>query len=268
MSRVPISVIVTTFNNERTLPALIESVRWADEILIVDSFSTDATQSIATAAGAKFVQYKFRGYGPQKQLAMDLARYDWVLLLDADERVTKELAQELSDMNARGFTADAYTIPRQEQVYWRMSSLNVRMNRFLRLFDRRKTKMNTIPVHAAPECTGIVATTRHPFQHFGETSIHSKVARVNAYSTGLVGSKKRKSPLLMTLYFPSVFFKSYVLKRGFLNGWAGFIDAMIVAFYGFLKVAKNYEASQFQKHGMSMMPEGAPDHDASAHVPK
>ncbi len=220
MSRVPISVIVTTFNNARTLPALLESVRWADEVLIVNSFSTDATQLIAQKYGARFVQYKFRGYGPQKQLAMDLAAHDWVLLLDADERVTPELAQEIASLNTQGFSKSGYSIPRQEQIFWRMSSLKVRANGYLRLFDRRQTAMNEVPVHAAPMTTGAVGRTQHSFQHFGDTSIHAKVARVNSYSTGLVGFKARSNPLLMVFYFPVVILQDLCVEAR-VSQWLG-----------------------------------------------
>jgi hypothetical protein len=136
------------------------------------------------------------------------------------------------------------------------------MNHFLRLFDKTRGRVTDMPIHAAPEVQGTVKKLQHPFYHFGETSIHVKVDKINHYSTGLVADKqargKRATPWIMVFYPPLFFIRSYILKRSFLNGWAGFIGSVTMAYYAFLKYAKLYEAEQFRRQGRSLMPKGAP----------
>lgn len=260
--REPLSVFVTTFNNARTLPACLESVKWADEIVVLDSYSTDDTLKIAQSYGCRVFQHAFLGYGPQKQSAMEKTRHRWVLLLDADEALSPALQTEIQTLLAQGPAADGYEMPRQEQMFWRMANPRGRMNHFLRLFDKTKGRISDMPVHAAPKVDGRIGRLEHPFYHFGETSVHVKVEKINAYSTGLVADKlargKRANPWIMVFYPPLVFLRSYFFKRSFLHGWAGFINSVSMAYYAFLKYAKLYEHAQFERYGASLMPRGAP----------
>lgn len=264
----PLSVFVTTYNNARTLPACLHSVQWADEILLLDSYSTDATLDIARQYGCVIHQESFKGYGPQKQSALDKTAHRWVLLLDADEALTPESQAEIRALLQSGPTADGYTLPRQEQMFWRMGSPRARMNHFLRLFDKTQGRVSDMPIHAAPEVQGRIEKLRHPFWHFGETSIHVKVDKINHYSTGLVADKqakgKRANPWILLIYPPVFFLRIYLFKGNWRNGWAGFIAAAVMAFYAFLKYAKLYEAEQFARHGNTLMPPGAPEMEGPA----
>lgn len=257
-----LSVFITTFNNACTLAACLESVKWADEILVLDSFSTDETRDIARGYGCVIHQEAFKGYGRQKQSALEKTSHHWVLLLDADEMLSPASQQEIQALLLKGPDADGYTLPRQEQMFWRMCDPRVRMNHFLRLFDKTKGHITDMPIHAAPEVNGRIVRLRHPFYHFGETSLQVKVDKVNGYSTGLVEDKvargRRPNPWIMVFYPPLAFVKSYIFKRNFLNGWAGFIASATMAFYAFLKYAKLYEHAQFERHGNRLLPEGAP----------
>lgn len=257
-----LSVVVTTFNNADTLGACLDSVGFADECLVLDSFSTDDTVKLAEERGCVVRQHRFLGYGRQKQLAVDMAANDWVLLLDADEALSPALMDEIRGLMAGEPDADGYVIPRQEQLFWKMSSNRVRMNKYLRLWDRRKGGLSTMPIHAAPEVDGEVKALRAPFYHYGELDIHVKVDKVNAYSTGLVKDKvdrgRRPNPWIMVFYPPWYFVRSFVFKRGFADGWAGFIASVVMAFYAFMKYAKLYEHSRFQRHGDGLLPPGAP----------
>jgi len=257
-----LSAFVTTFNNARTLAACLESVKWADEIVVLDSFSTDATRAIAERYGCRFFQHEFLGYGPQKQLALEHTSHRWVLLLDADEALSPALQEEIRDLLRRGPDRAGYELPRQEQMFWRMASTASRLNGFVRLFDKTRGRVGAMPVHAAPEVEGHLGRLQAPFYHFGETDIHTKVAKVNSYSTGLVADKiargKRANPWKMVFYPPFFFLRIYLFKRNFLNGWAGFIASATSAFYAFLKYAKLYEHRQQQRLGTSLMPENAP----------
>jgi len=257
-----LSAFVTTFNNARTLPVCLESVKWADEIVVLDSFSSDATEEIARRYGCRFFQHKFLGYGPQKQLALEHTSHRWVLLLDADEALSPRLQEEIRELLRRGPDQVGYELPRQEQMFWRMASTATRLNGFLRLFDKTRGRVSDMPVHAAPKVDGPVGRLKHPFYHYGETDIHTKVDKINSYSTGLVVDKvargKRGNPWVMIVYPPLFFLRLYLFKRNFLNGWAGFIASVTGAFYAFLKYAKLYEHRQLERFGSSLLPEDAP----------
>lgn len=260
--RTRLSVFITTYNNGRTLAACLESVKWADEIVVLDSFSTDDTLTIGRRYGARITQHKFMGYGPQKQMALTATTNDWVLLLDADEALSPALQVEMRQLLQAGPAAEGYAIPRQEQLFWRMYNPATRMNHYLRLFDKRRGGIDDMPIHAAPKVQGRIARLKGLLYHYGETDIHTKVEKINAYSTGLVADKikkKRRSiPLIMLFYPPLFFIRSYLFKRNFLNGWAGFINSAVAAFYVFLKYAKLYEYHQLAEYGNRLLPEDAP----------
>ena len=135
-------------------------------------------------------------------------------------------------------------------MFWRLQSKHSRLNDFLRLFDKTRGKMGDMPIHAAPEVQGSVGRLDAPFVHFGEVDVHTKVDKINHYSTGLVVDKQRRGQrftrLRMVLYPPWFFVRGYIFKRQFLNGWAGFISAVCGAFYVFLKYAKLFESRQPQ----------------------
>ncbi len=244
----PLSVFVTTYNNARTLGHCLQSVAWADDIVVLDSYSEDETEQIARRHGARFAQHRFLGYGPQKQMALEMTRHDWVLLLDADEALSPESQREIRALLARGPDADGYTLPRMEQIFWRMAHPATRHNYFLRLFNKHKGRLSNMPVHAAPKVDGTIRRLRHVFYHFGEIDIHTKVEKMNAYSTGLAQWRleQGKHPLLIwTLLYPPLFFlRQYLFKRQFLNGRAGLYNSIIAAFYAFLKHAKADEILQ------------------------
>ncbi|HRZ24884.1 MAG TPA: glycosyltransferase family 2 protein, partial [Candidatus Contendobacter sp.] len=195
-------------------------------------------------------------------MALAATTHDWVLLLDADEALSPALQAEIRQLLQTGPVAEGYEIPRQEQMFWRMYNPATRMNHYLRLFDKRRGNVDDMPIHAAPKVQGRIARLKGPLYHYGETDIHTKVEKVNAYSTGLVADKIKKQrwgiPLIMLFYPPLFFIRSYLFKRNFLNGWAGFINSAVAAFYVFLKYAKLYEYQQFTKYGTRLLPEGAP----------
>jgi len=251
--REPLSVVVTTFNNAATLEQCLASVAWADDLVVLDSGSTDATVEIAKKYKARLFTEPFRDYAPQKQSAIDKAAHSWVLLLDADERLT-EAARAPIELALESPTAAGFRLPRREQMFWTFQHESSWTNAHLRLFDRRRGRMNAVPVHAAPEVDGPVQTLRGAILlHYGEPDIRTKVDKINAYSSGLVADKLRRRQRFLgvrMLFYPPVFFlRQYFGKRYFLNGWAGFISAATGAFYVFLKYAKVYEARRKRARG-------------------
>jgi len=240
-----ISAVVTTLDNAATLERCLASLSWCDEIVVLDSGSRDATHDIAHRFGAALHVEPFKGYGPQKQSAIDKAAHDWVLLLDADEHLTDQ-GRAAIEHELRAPRADGYRLPRQEWLFWRWPHPATRPNWQLRLFRRSRGRMNAVPVHAAPVIDGAPIDLDAPFRHYGEPDLATRVDKINRYSTGLLAQEK--SPRLMALrlvLYPSfAFLKLYVGKRYFLNGWAGYFAARTQAFYAFLKYAKRLEQSQ------------------------
>jgi len=267
-----LSAFVTTYNNEKTLSNCLKSVQWAHEIVVLDSYSTDNTLAIAKSFNCCLHQHAFLGYGPQKQMAMEKTSHDWVLLLDADEMLSPDLQAEIQQLLSKEPEHDGYELPRHEQLFWRMSSPHARFNYYLRLFRKAAGHVSQHAVHAAPKVKGSIGRLRHPFYHFGETCVHQKEEKINAYSSGLVeekASKGQKGALLKCIFYPPwAFFQSYILKRNFLSGSAGFIGSVINAHYAFLKYAKLLEWYKIKKHGTSMLPPGAPESVRAPTVPK
>jgi glycosyltransferase involved in cell wall biosynthesis len=244
-----LSAVVTTFNNADTLPKCLESLQFCDEIIVLDSNSTDATRDIAARYSAKVFIEPFRDYGPQKQSALEKASSDWILLLDADEFLDAA-APDIVRKAIVSRTVDGFRLPRHEWLFWQWPVSFTRPNWQLRLFRKARAVMNDVPVHAAPEVQGKLQNLVLGFYHFGEENLARRVEKVNDYSTGLLRKKKSENFMtLRVLFYPSfVFFRFYIGKRYFLNGWAGYLAARTQSFYAFLKYAKRLERRKKQEH--------------------
>jgi glycosyltransferase involved in cell wall biosynthesis len=248
MKREPLSVVVITYNNGETLDACLSGVDWADEIVVLDSGSSDDTVDIARRHGARVAVHPFDQFGLQKQRAYDMASHDWVLNLDADERLspgTREvIEQALVAPRHAGFR-----LPRRERLFWTVQHRWGRRNGLLRLFDRRRGRMNDVEVHAAVEVDGPVKTLRRAdFINDGDRDITTRMDKINRYTSNMVAHKLRRNQrytgLRMVFYPPLYFLRQYLVKRYFLDGWAGFIASSTGAFYAFLKYAKLHEARE------------------------
>ncbi|MBL4659026.1 MAG: glycosyltransferase family 2 protein [Alcanivoracaceae bacterium] len=242
---IKISAVVTCFNNEETIIKCIESLLFANEIIVLDSFSTDKTLSLLKQCDCIIHQQRFKGYSLQKQDAINLASNDWVILLDSDEYLTANAQQKIKSWTQGHPSADAYELPRREWVFWQWSHKFVHMNKFVRLFNRQKARVSAALVHESVKTTGKVDTLNAVIKHFGETSITLKLEKINKYSQ-LAAQQKfqrgRRVSLLKLLLYPFwYFFKQYFIRRQIFNGAAGFINAYLNSKYAFLKYAKLYE---------------------------
>jgi glycosyltransferase involved in cell wall biosynthesis len=251
----PLSLVVTTLDNAATLARCLDSLPPLQDAIVLDSGSSDASVEIARARGARVQSRPFRGYGPQKTAAIELARCDWVLLLDADEWLSAEAAAALRELFVQGVPGHVrgYTLARREWLFWQFQHRWTRMNRYLRLFRRDAMRMSDAAVHAAPRVDGPVGRLPGHLMHDGERDIGTKVAKVNAYAAGTAEDRIRRgvhaTRLRMIAYPPLFFLRNYLFKRQFLNGWAGFIASVIGAFYVFLKYARVYEARRAARGG-------------------
>lgn len=254
MPREPLSVVVITLNNAATLDRCLAEVDWAEEIIVLDSGSSDETVAIARRHGARVAEHPFDDYGPQKQRAIDMASHDWVLNLDADEILSPGTRAVIEAALQEPVVA-GFRLPRRERMFWDVQHRHSHRNGHLRLFDRRRGGMNAVEVHAAVEVDGPVRTLKQAdFVNDGDADIASRVEKINRYSSGLVVNKMRRRQRFtgarMVLYPPVFFLRQYVVKRYFLNGWAGFVASVCGAFYVFLKYAKLYEARRCGRDGV------------------
>ncbi|MDI6736609.1 MAG: glycosyltransferase family 2 protein [bacterium] len=243
-----ISVIIITYNEEENIKECLESVKWADEIIVVDSFSSDKTVQIGKEYTDKVIQKEFSGDGPQRQVALNLATKDWILNLDADERVSKELKEEiLSKINNHRLTASAYYIP--YKFYWLGKPL--RFGRFgvekhVRFFRRDKGRYSTHIVHSKVEVEGKIGHFKNHIFHFSYKDIEDYFTRLNQYTTlSAVKKFNEGKKAHFDQFFPPVdFCIRYFLKLGFLDGMPGFLYAWFSSFHRFVKYAKLWELWQ------------------------
>lgn len=255
IARKPFSLVIITFNNADTLARCLAAADFADEIVVLDSGSGDATTAIAREHGARVATHPFDDYGPQKQRAIDMATHDWVLSLDADE-ILSPGSREVIERALVAPGHAGFRLPRRERMFWTVQHRLSHRNRHLRLFDRRRGSMNAVPVHASVEVRGPVKTLwRADFINAGDADIHTRVEKINRYSSDMVADKLRRGQgftgVRMVLYPPVFFVRQYLFKRYFLSGWAGFIASVSGAFYVFLKYAKLHEARRQQRHSSS-----------------
>ncbi|WP_395374582.1 glycosyltransferase family 2 protein [Marinicella sp. W31] len=240
-----LSVVITTFNSEETIGLCLDSVGFADEIVILDSFSEDDTVALSKQAGAIVKQQKFKGFSEQKKDAIAMASHAWVLLLDSDEYLSDAAQQAIQQWQKQEPHAHGYHLPRIEWVFWRWSHRWVRHNKFLRLFDKSRMRIEQRLVHESVEIEGETATIKAPIMHFGERSITEKLNKVNHYSRLAAEEKFAKGKrcgVLRVVFYPWFYFiRQYLFKRQIFNGFAGFINASINSYYAFLKYAKLYE---------------------------
>lgn len=241
-ARQPLSAVLITLNAASQLEDCLKSVAFCDEIVIVDSGSTDDTLAIATRYGARVVTVEWRGFGLQKQFAVEQAAYDWVLCVDADERVTEQLR-----------TAIEATLVTPSRTAYRFPRCNRFMGRYLRhgegypdwslrLFDRRHACWSDDPVHEKVITDGDVGTLAGDLMHDSAETLDSYLAKQNRYTTlaaqDALARGKQASPAQLVLSPLLRFVKFYVFRMGFLDGLPGLVHILIGCGNSFAKYAK------------------------------
>ena len=241
-----LSVTVVAKNEAADLGAALASVAWADEIVVVDSHSTDETVAIARQYTDRVVVHDWLGHIEQKNYAASLASHDWILSLDADERVTPELATELRALVAGEPTEAAFRIPR---VTWHLGRW-VRTTDWYpdyqtRLYDRRRARWTGRYVHEALRADGSTGRLAGEIQHYAYRDIADHLETIDRYTTYAARQMReggRTAGLLQLAGHPPLaFLRNYIARGGIRDGVPGFIISSMNAYYVFLKFAKLWE---------------------------
>jgi glycosyltransferase involved in cell wall biosynthesis len=246
----PLSIFIIARDEADRIARTIEAVRaLSDDIVLVDSGSTDGTQIIAERLGARVVFNPWPGYGPQKRFAEELCRHDWLLNLDADEVVPPELAAEITELFAgAGPGADAYKLRIAEIFPGERAP-----HRFayalapVRLYRRDKGRYSPSPVHDRVDlATGArIGRLKGTVHHHSVRSLGEQMGKLNSYSDAQADDLDKRgaslTALRLVVEFPANFIKAYIGRRHALRGTYGFMTAMNYAFYRYLRVAKHWE---------------------------
>jgi (heptosyl)LPS beta-1,4-glucosyltransferase len=267
---VKLTVTVITRNEAANIQGALESVTWADEIVVVDSYSADETVDIARRHGARVDMHAWVGYSAQRNHAAAIASNDWILAIDADERVPPPLAAEIQQILRDGPRANGYRMPRLSYYLGRwIRGTDWYPDYQLRLYDRRVGRFNGKRVHESVElASGDPGTLRHDLQHHPYRDISDHVTSIDHYTT-LAAEEwftegRRTNLFEAAMHPPAAFLRNFVMRRGFRDGTAGFLISILNSYYVFLKVLKLWELQR----GLRPFPVDPADANVARRRPK
>ena len=238
-----LSVTVITRDEAANIEACLASVAWAHERLVIDCGSTDGTADRARALGARVIVRDWPGYSTQKNFAAEQASHDWIYSLDADERVTPELAAEIQQTVGRDPAEAGFRGPR---VTWYLGRWIRTTDWYpdyqLRLYHRARAHWGARPVHESVVAAGPVGRLRHDLQHVPYRSLAHHQQTMDRYTTlaaqAMRDGGRRVGIAALALHPPAAFLRNYILRRGIFDGTPGFVISALNAYYVFLKFAK------------------------------
>jgi glycosyltransferase involved in cell wall biosynthesis len=254
-----VSVTIITLNEAAHIDACLEAASWADEILVVDSGSTDDTVARARARGARVLVRDWPGYAAQKNAAAAEATHDWILSIDADERVTPELAGEIRRVLASSDLPSGFRIRRVTFHLGRwIRTTDWYPDHQLRLYDRRRARWTPRRVHESVTAEGDVGTLQAELQHHAYRDISHHHQTMDRYTTlaaqEMFDAGRRASLVDLTVHPAAAFLRNYLLRRGFAAGVAGLIISVMNAHYVFLKFAKLWAMEKKTSRVLSQKP--------------
>ena len=238
-----ISALIPTFNEEHNIAEAIDSVSWADEILVVDSFSTDSTVEIAKNKGAKVIQRTYEYSASQKNWAIPQASHDWVILIDADERITSNLKTEIINVVKNNLPYCAFWIKRQNHFMGKKIRFSGwQGDKVIRLFRKDRCVYEDKNVHAEMICDGKVGILKEKLIHYTFKDIHHYLEKWDRYSTWGANDRfsKGKSVNFYHFTFKPIFrfIRDYFFKLGFLDGLTGLIICVLSGMSVFIRSLK------------------------------
>jgi len=242
----PVSAALITYNEEQNIEGALQSLSWTDEIVVVDSGSTDATVEICRRYTNRVFQRSWTGFVDQKNHAVAQASHDWIVALDADERISPELNREIARLRLQGLQPPGYRMPRSAFFMGRWIRHGDWYPDYqLRLFDRRHGSWQGGRVHESVKLDGAPGLLQSEIHHYTYRRISEYLNRLETYSTLAAQDYRSRgrasSAWAMAAKPPIAFLKSYVWKRGFLDGTPGLMVAVMGAVSVFFKYAKLYE---------------------------
>ncbi len=243
-----VSAVVLTKNEEGNIGPCLSTLQWVDEIIVVDSQSTDNTVAHARSLTGRVYVEPWRGFGPQKNFGMDQASGKWILIIDADERVTEELQKEILAVIAsvKGRSVVGFRIPRRNYFYgsW-MKNGGMFPDYQIRLFMKHVGRYDDTLLHENLIIPGNLETLHSPLDHHSILSIAHHVRKMQHYTSLAAMEKLKKiqsvSSLTLMSHHLVIFFKTFILKSGWKDGLPGFVAALFAAMHTFVKYAKAYE---------------------------
>ena len=252
MDRERLSVTVITFNEEAEIDACLQSLAWADEIVVVDSGSTDRTVEIARKYTEKVLHHDWPGYAAQKNWAIDQTSHPWVLSVDADERVSEKLREEIQQALEAPSTAAGYRIPRKNFFLGRWIRYGGWYpDHVARLFRRDCGRFGERKVHESASIRGAVGTLASPLEHYTYRSLEDYLRRMDRYSTlaaeEMFEQGKRANGVDLFLRPWATFMKMVFLRQGFRDGVDGLLLGRLYSVYTFSKYAKLYKMGAREK---------------------
>jgi glycosyltransferase involved in cell wall biosynthesis len=244
-----VTATIITLNESANIAAALESVSWADEIIVVDAESTDDTVAIARRFTDRVIVRAWPGYIDQKNHAASMATHDWVLSLDADERVTPALAGEIRALLAADPADAGYRVPRISHYLGRwIRSTDWYPDYQLRLYDRRRARWTGRYVHESVQADGAVGRLRADLQHYPYRDVSHHLRTIDRYSSlaarQMHEDGRHAGAWQMVLHADAAFLRNYVVRGGFRDGAAGLIVSMLNAYYVLLKFVKLWEIEQ------------------------
>jgi glycosyltransferase involved in cell wall biosynthesis len=245
-----LSAYILTYNEAAKIEAAVASVQWADEVVVVDSFSTDRTAEIATALGARVVQVQFNGFGELRNRAIEACKHDWIFSLDADERCTEEVRDEILGLLAGTPPHDVYLVPRKSYTMgrWIRGSGWYPNFRQPQLFRKGSMRYTLEPVHEGYENLSgkPIGALQNAVWQFPFRNLEEIIKKMNRYSSLGVPKLAGKRVSMASALGHGLwsFLKHYIFKLGFIDGWAGFVIALGNFEGTFYRYAKRYEEAQ------------------------
>jgi glycosyltransferase involved in cell wall biosynthesis len=242
----PLTVTIITLNEAAHIAEAIDSASFADEILVVDSGSTDGTIDIARSKGARVLTREWTGYVDQKNYAAEHASHDWIFSLDADERIPQVLAEEIHGILASDPPLRGYRVPRVTFHLGRwIRTTDFYPDYQTRLYDRRFARWRGRYVHESVTVDGPSGRLKNDLQHYSFSDLRDQLQRINHYSTlaarQMYESGRRTGPAEILIHPPAAFLRNYILRKGFLDGTAGLTISLMNAWSVGLKFMKLWE---------------------------
>jgi glycosyltransferase involved in cell wall biosynthesis len=238
-----ISAIIITYNEEKNIRRCLSSINWVDEIVVVDSGSTDDTKKIASEFTPRIFDIKWEGFGKAKNFIKGKASHPWILSVDADEMISEDLKEEIQRITKSEDSLNGYYVPRKSNFLDRwIKHGGWYPDYVLRLFKKDQAKFSDSKVHEKVELNGEIGYLRNPLLHYTDPNFDHYLEKLNRYTS--LGAEQlfkegKKAKVLDLIFRPSaIFFKMYLMKRGFLDGVHGFILAVSSAFHVFSKYVK------------------------------